>query len=327
MIIEGRGVNEAYQIAMLLFRNLRESGDVPSRNGPMREMADGPVTTVYRRPHERVLFDEARDANPFFHMFEAIWMLAGHDDVAFPAQFAGNIRNYSDDGIRLNGAYGYRWAHHFGYDQLSYVIQELRSNPQSRRVVLQMWDGIDDLRNTTSKDLPCNLSCLFKIRDRKLHMTVMNRSNDAIWGCYGANAVHFSMLQEFVACAVGVELGRYWQISDSLHIYPELEVTRRVLDAPMNTSDGKYYPGPHFPLMGSPDEATAFMGDCRTFCHESRWKTELKTRWFRRVAGPARWAHTLFKEGDLKQAISEAEAIEAPDWAIACADWIQRRAK
>ena len=50
-------------------------------------------------------------------------------------------------------------------------------------------------------------------------MTVCNRSNDMLWGAYGANAVHMSMLQEYMALMIGVEVGVYTQISDSFHVY------------------------------------------------------------------------------------------------------------
>ena len=40
-----------------------------------------------------------------------------------------------------------------------------------------------------------------------------------LWGAYGANAVHMSVLQEYVATALNVSIGTYTQMSDSLHIY------------------------------------------------------------------------------------------------------------
>ena len=50
-------------------------------------------------------------------------------------------------------------------------------------------------------------------------MTVSNRSNDIIWGTFGANAVHMSMLHEYVASALMLHVGKYTQISDSFHAY------------------------------------------------------------------------------------------------------------
>jgi hypothetical protein len=50
-------------------------------------------------------------------------------------------------------------------------------------------------------------------------MIVFNRSNDIIFGCYGANAVHFSFLQEYIACCCGLSLGTYTQLSSDFHAY------------------------------------------------------------------------------------------------------------
>ena len=87
---------------------LRTAGvEFPSRNGPVI-VAPGPVITTYTAPWQRVLFSKIRDANPFFHFFEALWMLAGRQDVKFLEQFTPRIREYSDNGSTLNGAYGYR---------------------------------------------------------------------------------------------------------------------------------------------------------------------------------------------------------------------------
>ena len=75
-----------------------------------------------------------------------------------------------------------------------------------------MWDAKKDLTHLNiSKDLPCNTHVYFSIRDGFLDMTVCNRSNDLIWGCCGANAVHMSYLQEYVAIMCGVDIGFYTQ--------------------------------------------------------------------------------------------------------------------
>ena len=55
-----------------------------SRNGAVL-VAPWPVITIIHDPEHRVLFNPRRDANPFFHLFESIWMLAGRNDVDFVA--------------------------------------------------------------------------------------------------------------------------------------------------------------------------------------------------------------------------------------------------
>ena len=185
-----------------------------SRNGMMYE-APCPVTTVYKKPDERVVFWSHRNANPFFHFMEGLWMLHGRNDLETVEWYAKSMRNYSDDGRILWGAYGWRWRKFFNTDQLDTIVAMLRKNPEDRRAVLQMW-AIQDL-GRNGKDVPCNTCIYFKIRNNKLNMTVSNRSNDVIWGAYGANAVHMSMLQEYMASRIGVDIGVYYQVSDSYH--------------------------------------------------------------------------------------------------------------
>ena len=184
-----------------------------------------PVLTIFERPRERVLFSEVRDANPFFHFFEALWMLAGRNDVWFVEQFNRRMKEFSDDGISFYGAYGYRWRNYFGYDQLQVLVQLLQQ-ADTRRGVLTMWDAKDlkytipyDGRQGVSKDIPCNTHIYFKVRDGKLRVTVCNRSNDILWGLYGANAVHFSMLQEYIADKLALDCAPLHILSDSYHVY------------------------------------------------------------------------------------------------------------
>jgi thymidylate synthase len=210
-----------------------------SRNGPVLRFTV-PVITSWICPDQRVSFWDKRDANPFFHYMESIWMLAGRDDVAFPAYFAKQIRQFSDDGETLNGAYGYRWRFYFNEgvddadaDQLDEAIRQLKENPASRRVILQMWDPVCDPVSAAngSKDVPCNTEVMFDAVNGKLNMTVVCRSNDIIWGATGANAVHFSILHEYVTAAAGLRAGTYHQVSNNLHVYTEFPVSKPLLDA------------------------------------------------------------------------------------------------
>lgn len=214
IVIDARNVNDALVKGLAL---IREKGrPQESRNGPVMVM-DEPVTTVYFRPYERVLAWAWRDANPFFHLYEALWMLAGKNDVKSVAQLVPRMATFSDDGVTFNGAYGYRWRNYFCIDQLKCVVRALRDNPDCRRQVITMSDP-EDLRRRTN-DVPCNIAVSCRVVEGKLDIYVFNRSNDIIWGAYGANAVHFSFLQEYLAGLVGVEVGIYEQISCNWHAY------------------------------------------------------------------------------------------------------------
>jgi len=345
-VIGVRNVHHALPTALWL---LKEHGTTrPSRNGDVRVMLE-PVTTMYERPRERVLFWPQRDANPFFHLYEALWMLGGKNDVSSVAYFAKNMANYSDDGKTFHGAYGYRWRRQFQFDQLATIAAALKDDSTDRRQVLQMWDSTTDLRNQRGKkDVPCNLVAHFQVNPLgSLDMTVFNRSNDIVWGCYGANAVHFSVLQEVMATWIGVPVGKYWQVSDNWHAYldtmkPLMELTEL---CPMEQA-AKFAPSrivsPYGAPRMSPDdvapglemEASPFrivntpidvwMDDLMVFLHHGH-TMGYKDVFFNKVASPMVQAFGHYKDGDLSLAMQVAQSVMATDWRLAATQWIQRR--
>lgn len=231
-----------------------------------------PVTITYTEPLQRLLFNQVRNCNPFFHLIEALWMLLGGVNIVGLSHFNRKVMEFADAdlyegqipgredwtgeiaGTSWWGAYGYRWRKWFGHDQLERCIRILRNQRNCRRVILTMWDPRDLERvenKPDCKDVPCNTQVLFmprvtketsrllrsqKPRARKgagagspddlqndsvpiLDMTVINRSNDMLWGALGSNYVHFSFLLEYVALSAGYAPGKYHQVSNNLHVY------------------------------------------------------------------------------------------------------------
>lgn len=306
-----------------------------SRNGPVL-MFDQPVTTVYEKPAERVLFWAERDANPFFHLVESLWMLNGSNDVETLAGFVPRMRDFSDDGETFHGAYGHRWRRHFEMDQLPHIIQALRRDETDRRQVLSMWDARVDLARR-GKDLPCNLQAVFQITSRGyLDMTVTNRSNDMIWGAYGANAVHFSYLHEFVSLAVGVPQGRYRQVSANFHAYLNtLDPIRNLAAMAENPYDphrdalNPYAAGSvsPYPLMVSSDWES-WLWQLNMLIEEGPC-IGIRDPFFRRVAIPMLLAHAEYKNSRgparYEKALKVLEGCEATDWKRAAKQWLYRR--
>lgn len=320
-MLNGRNAHELLPLALdLLFKRgvARET-----RNGSVLQL-EGPTLIHYERPLERVLFHPERNANPFFHLFEALWMLAGRRDVAFPAHYAKQIKAYSDDGVTLNGAYGYRWRCHFGHDQLDWIVDALRTNPNCRRQVLTMWDGgngegddtaqCDLAKTRTSLDVPCNTHAYFSINGNgQLDMTVCNRSNDLIWGALGANAVHFSVLLEYMAARIGVPVGSYYQFTNNLHGY--LKTVEPLWELAARTGEASPYElgqTSHSLLIPAGEEA-AFENDLSRLGYADNFESSF----FRGTVAPMLLAHKTREMTD----------IEAPDWRKACAEWLGRRKK
>ena len=312
-----RCVSEALWVVM---QDILVNGvQIDTRNGPALEYPY-PVATTYSCPRERVLFYPERDANPFFHCLESLWMLGGRNDVAYVSKYSGNIKNYSDDGKTYHGAYGYRWRKWFVYDQLNVAAHRLRTFPNDRRTVVSMWDAISDLiMGNDAKDLPCNTQIFFNVRDGALHMTVVNRSNDMIWGAYGANAVHMSFLQEYMAAKVGVEVGTYTQFSNNLQAYLNTLEKVKKIDGP------DYEPYLDF----KPTDLVPLVKDCRTFDYEVDAFLEgqrgLSEPFLATVATPMAEAWEHYKAEDFFGAIETAKQIASADWRKACVEWIERR--
>lgn len=349
LVIDARNVNDAWTKAIPI---IKEKGVArPSRYGPVLEYP-APVTTVYEKPWERVLFDSTRDANPFFHLFEALWMLSGRNDVAWLARFLPRMAEFSDDGLTFHGAYGYRWLQHFDMygggdedetDQLGKIIRMLSANKDERRAVLQMWDPVADL-GRNGKDLPCNTAAYFKVRDGKLEMTVTCRSNDIILGCLGANAVHFSILHEYMAALTGYPQGRYFQVSDSWHMYTETS-------AKFFRSDGSWegdpyaLQAPHHPALNIPLFEYEYAPALPFSELRNLWGRDLakfislaalpeltgiiapfQFLFFNGVAAPMLSAFNAWKSGDIHTAMDIIrKRMVWCDWKIACTNWLGRR--
>ena len=150
-VINARNVNEALQLGVNYI--FQEGVTVNSRNGMTLE-APTPVATVYQKPNERVLIDPVRDANPFFHFFESLWILAGRKDVEFLTEFNKQMALYSDDGEEFNAPYGYRMRNgvNIDNDQILNVISILNEDKDSRQAVIQIWDEADLYKKTKDKD-------------------------------------------------------------------------------------------------------------------------------------------------------------------------------
>lgn len=351
-VVEARNVQHALLLGLdLLNKHGRRRS---SRNGDVIVM-DTPITTHYKYPRERVLFWPERDANPFFHFFESLWMLAGRNDVGYVKQFVQRMAMFSDDGLTFNGAYGYRWRKHFDVegggasvrlpDQLATIVRRLKADPDDRRCVLANWDPVADLDSPT-KDACCNTHVYFTRNWRgDLDMTVCCRSNDMIWGGYGANAVHFSVLQEVLAAGIGCGVGGYWQVSNNYHAYcnvfyplldklehriqetgariafTEQHVTTVVIHDPYVLDGCKPYPivNPVNGYVSWMEQVERFV-DASNVLGRSDWDP-----FFSQVATPLELAHRYYKEKNFQLAKQCAAKCEALDWRKACLEWLLRR--
>jgi len=233
-------------------------------------------------------------------------------------------------------------------DQLNVVIDLLRKNPYDRQAVIGMWDPAADLGIPGLKDRPCNTQIYLRtdrrvrhqghtgehlIRNidpatgmcRALDMTVCCRSNDAVYGAYGANAVHMSVLQEYLAARIGAEVGRYVQMSNNLHMY-EWSLKQVDVDSARESAKSLYkdrYPG----VRRLVDDPESFDEELGKFLANpsSPDSAYFNNTHFNQVALPMWLANHHRSERRWEEALAVAGEIAAPDWRRATTEWLERR--
>lgn len=127
-----------------------------------------------------------------FMCAEAAWILDGDNRVESITGFNKNIAKFSDDGVYFAGAYGPRIV-----DQLTYVVDTLVADPDSRQAVIEIWRP----NPRSSKDVPCTISVQWFVRNGALHCVDTMRSSD-IWLGWPYDVFNFSMLSAYIVLLI-----------------------------------------------------------------------------------------------------------------------------
>lgn len=224
-----------------------------SRDGGVKEILDFKTTLL--NPYRRVVGGQERNINIFFLLAEAMWIFTGHKDVRFLTYFNKKMSDFSDDGEVFHAPYGFRlrnWGVRsedkfveenmhaaLGFDQLSAAVRIFQNNPNSRQVVMSIWNPDFDL-GIDSRDIPCNDVIMMKIRNGKLYTTIQNRSNDLHWGL-PTNIFQFGFLSEIIANILGISLGNQTHNSQSLHIYDWNKIAEKMQSEFLRGNDKTIY--------------------------------------------------------------------------------------
>lgn len=227
-------------IHRVLMMTLHDDFDYKSapRGKPIKELIAASFTLT--DPRNRIIDSPARAVNYGFAVGELCWYLRGDTDLETMLYYNKRMGQFSDDGKTINSAYGHRmfktrWlGNRFtgcGHEmedksQFDNIVQELVRDPDSRRAVMHINEPPDLYRAVMSgsKDVPCTMSIQLLIRDRKLHMHVLMRSNDVVWGL-PYDVFSFTCLQEaFLHLlkdqgAQVDDIGHYHHTAGSLHVY------------------------------------------------------------------------------------------------------------
>ena len=207
----GRTLPEAYHRALELLREEGEVTPCPDYNTTQRELS---MTMWVREPLGEPMISKR--------------FIGGYRELEqYRQEMLDGILDFEIE--KGNWAYTY---HSRMAEQLPFILRELRRNPDSRRAVVDVRDWKHDAAEG-NENPACLQHLQFFIRDGKLHLKILFRSNDACKATY-MNAFALIMLQERMAKELGVEMGSYTHRANSFHCYekdfPLLEGYIRRLD-------------------------------------------------------------------------------------------------
>lgn len=193
------------------------------------------VTITVSDIRDRWLSVEGRNSSAIAAIGETFWVLSGRNDLKFLSRVLPRAANFSDDGMTWRAAYGPRL---YAHGQLQSVIDRLRKNINTRQAYLTIYDPSLDSdvglakhngsNEAKTKDMVCNLALLFAVVEGQLNLTVINRSQDVLWGMSSINFIEFSIIQEVIAQVLDVDVGQYKLFSNNLHYYNN-EVSQKQL--------------------------------------------------------------------------------------------------
>lgn len=223
-------LEEAHRFFMGLLRWFPDYRAAP-RGKAIHELVAASFTLT--DPRNRRIVSPVRSLSQGFAVGELCWYLRGDDDLATMLYYNKRMSQFSDDGLTINSAYGARIFNpgtviDVQPSQWELCLEELRRDPDSRRAVMHINRPMDLRRAVAagSRDVPCTMSVQFLIRDRRLHMHVLMRSNDVAWGMpydvFSFTCLMEAFLLRLQERDVPVDnLGDYHHTAGSLHLYEQ----------------------------------------------------------------------------------------------------------
>jgi thymidylate synthase len=227
-----------------LLRSIDEEGDEAAPRG-MRTKELLNVCFKLTNPRARLVLNEERRWSFPLAVGEFLWHFAGRNDSPSISHYAPRWADFSHDGVIPSSCYGFKiFRSEDGRpSQWSLVSNLLKSDPSTRRAVINLYDADEDLQPDAA-DVACASTLQFFVREGKLHLTTYMRSNDAIWGL-PYDCFIMTMLQESLAKQLGYPLGEYVHYAASLHVYERhFPLVERMLAAVEESENASMPPMP-----------------------------------------------------------------------------------
>ncbi len=154
-------------------------------------------------------------------IYELLWFLNGDTNAKYLQDNGVRIWNeWADENGDLGHIYGYQWRSWPDYkgghiDQISEVVETIKNNPDSRRIIVSAWN-VADLPNMNLP--PCHAFFQFYVADGKLSCQLYQRSADSFLGV-PFNIASYALLTLMMAQVTGLEPGDFVHTFGDLHIY------------------------------------------------------------------------------------------------------------
>lgn len=152
---------------------------------------------------------------------ELLWFLKGDTNIKYLQDNGVRIWNeWADENGDLGHVYGYQWRSWPDYqgghiDQITEVIDTIKNNPDSRRMLVSAWN-VADLNNMNLP--PCHILFQFYVANGKLSLQLYQRSADIFLGV-PFNIASYALLLQMVAQVAGLQAGEFIHTLGDAHIY------------------------------------------------------------------------------------------------------------
>ncbi len=152
---------------------------------------------------------------------ELLWFLKGDTNVKYLQENGVRIWNeWADENGDLGHVYGYQWRSWPDYDggfidQIAEAEATIRSNPDSRRIIVSAWN-VADIPNMALP--PCHAFFQFYVADGKLSLQLYQRSADIFLGV-PFNIASYALLLQMMAQVTGLRVGEFIHTLGDAHIY------------------------------------------------------------------------------------------------------------
>ena len=154
-------------------------------------------------------------------IYELLWFLKGDTNIKYLQENNVRIWNeWADANGDLGHIYGYQWRSWPNYeggfiDQISEAIHTLKTNPDSRRIIVSAWN-VADIPNMNLP--PCHILFQFYVANNRLSMQLYQRSADIFLGV-PFNIASYALLLQMVAQVTGLQAGDFVHTLGDAHIY------------------------------------------------------------------------------------------------------------